>query len=218
MAGPPRDRDTKRETMTMTKTLCVILGCAALALTACTGKSADDDSADIQSCEGADCDDGGDESDGTGGESDGVCEDFLGCVEGCSDTACAESCAATHLGDGTLVSAQSLLDCVEAAGCPLDDEACILGACPDEAERFFDDCDSGGSDGAEECEVALDCAYACDPDEACALACGADLDSERKAAFEALVTCMADAGCGINEACMDASCEAEFRVWDELCT
>lgn len=79
--------------------------------------------------------------------------------------------------------------------------------------------DDSGEDGAEECEVALDCAYACDPDEACALACGETwLDSDRRAAFEALVTCMAEAGCGFNEACLDASCEAEFVVFDELCT
>ena len=76
-----------------------------------------------------------------------------------------------------------------------------------------------GEDGGEECEFALDCAYACDPDAACALECGESLLSgEREAAFEALVTCMADAGCGFNEACLDASCEAEFRVFDELCT
>lgn len=79
--------------------------------------------------------------------------------------------------------------------------------------------DEGGSDGAEECEVALDCAYGCGEDEACALACGESvLEGERAAAFEALVTCMAEAGCGFNEECLDASCEAEFRVFDELCT
>ncbi|HCH62755.1 MAG TPA: hypothetical protein DFR83_08125, partial [Deltaproteobacteria bacterium] len=73
--------------------------------------------------------------------------------------------------------------------------------------------------GTFECEVALDCAYACDPDEACVLACGEiGLDSDRQAAFEALVTCMAEAGCGLNEECLDASCEAEFRVFDEICT
>ncbi len=148
--------------MTMTKKMLLIFGCAALALTACNGKSADDDSADFQSCEGADCDDGddgGDGSDGSDGSDDG---------DG---------------GDG-------------------------------ESES-----DGDGSDGAEECEVALDCAYACDPDEACALECGESvLGGEREAAFEALVTCMADAGCGLNEACLDASCEAEFRVFDELCT
>ena len=141
--------------MTMAKTMRVFCGCAALLLAACNGKSAEDDSADLQSCEGADCDDGSDGSDG--GDGDG--------------------------GDG-------------------DGES-----------------DGDGSDGAEECEVALDCAYACDPDEACALACGeTGLDSDRQAAFEALVTCMAEAGCGLNEACLDASCEVEFRVFDALCT
>jgi hypothetical protein len=149
--------------MTMTKKMLLIFGCAALALTACNGKSADDDSADLQSCEGADCDDGGDESDGGDGSEGG----------GGSDG-----------GDGG------------------DGES-----------------DGDGSDGAEECEVALDCAYACDPDEACALECAETvLNSEREAAFEALVTCMVDAGCGINEECLDASCESEFRVFDELCT
>ena len=79
--------------------------------------------------------------------------------------------------------------------------------------------DEDGRDGAPECDFALDCAFACDPDEACALECGeAELSSDRKAAFEALVTCMADAGCGFNEACLDASCEAEFQVFDALCT
>lgn len=79
--------------------------------------------------------------------------------------------------------------------------------------------EDGGSDGAAECEVALDCALACDPDEACALECGeTGLDSERKAAFEALISCMAEAGCGFNDPCLDASCEAEFRVFDGLCT
>lgn len=203
----------------MTKTTCIPFACFTLllALTACSGESTEDDSAGVQSCEGVDCDDGGDESDGGDGESNGVCEQFLGCVEGCSDTECAGSCAATHLEDGTLASAQSLLACAEAAGCRPDDEACITEACPDETVRFFDDCDSGGSDGAMECEAAQDCAFACDPDEACALACVADLDSERKAAFEALVTCMVDAGCGINEACLDASCGAEFEAFDASC-
>ena len=79
--------------------------------------------------------------------------------------------------------------------------------------------DDDGTDGAVECEVALDCAYACDPDEACALECGGvGLDSARQAAFEVLVTCMVDAGCGITEECLDAECEAEFQAFDELCT
>ncbi len=121
----------------MTKTMLMVLGCAVLALTACSGKSTGDDSAGLQACEGADCDDVGDESDGGDGGSDVVCEDFFGCVEGCADTGCAGAFAATHLKDAFLASAQSLLACVEAAGCRLDDENCILGACPDEAERFF---------------------------------------------------------------------------------
>jgi hypothetical protein len=76
----------------------------------------------------------------------------------------------------------------------------------------------GGEDGGgEACEAALECAFGCGDDEACALACGAGLDGERKAAFEALVTCMVDAGCGINEACMDDACGAEFGAFDALC-
>jgi hypothetical protein len=141
--------------MRMTQVMFLIGGCAALALTACNGKSADDDSADLQSCEGVGCDDGGD---GEGAGDDG------GNSQGGEE-------------------------------------------------------EEDGSDGAVECEVALDCAYACDPDEACALECGeTGLDSERQAAFEALVSCMAEAGCGLNEECLDASCESEFRVFDELCT
>lgn len=73
----------------------------------------------------------------------------------------------------------------------------------------------GGEDGVE-CEVALDCAFGCS-DEACALECGATLDDERETAFDALVTCMAEAGCGFNEACLDAQCSAEFGAFDALC-
>jgi hypothetical protein len=79
--------------------------------------------------------------------------------------------------------------------------------------------DDDGTDGFVECETALDCAFDCDPNEACALECGErGLDSQTKAAFEALVMCMVEANCGLNEACLDASCEPEFRVFDNLCT
>lgn len=79
--------------------------------------------------------------------------------------------------------------------------------------------DDDGTDGLVECETALECAFDCDPSEACALQCGeSGLDSQTQAAFEGLVTCMAEAGCGFNEACIDASCEPEWRVFDNHCT
>ena len=52
-------------------------------------------------------------------------------LSGCSDTECAASCATAHLEGAPLATAQALLACMDAAGCRLDDEACIFGACPD---------------------------------------------------------------------------------------
>lgn len=73
-------------------------------------------------------------------DEDSVCDEFLGCFEECSDTGCASSCATVHLEGAPLATAQALLACMEAAGCGLDDEGCIFGACPDEAEAFFEAC------------------------------------------------------------------------------
>ena len=73
-------------------------------------------------------------------DEDSECDAFIGCFEGCSSYDCVASCASTHLEGGPLASAQALLACMETAGCGLDDEGCIFGACPAEAEAFFDAC------------------------------------------------------------------------------
>ena len=78
----------------------------------------------------------------------------------------------------------------------------------------------GGTDGGEgaACETALDCVYGCGNDETCAAQCVAThLEEERATALQGLVTCMAEAGCGFNEACLDAACGAEFAAFDALC-
>ncbi len=78
----------------------------------------------------------------------------------------------------------------------------------------------GGTDGGEgaACETALDCVYGCGNDETCAGQCVAThLEEERATALQGLVTCMAEAECGFNEACLDAACSAEFAAFDALC-
>ena len=35
--------------------------------------------------------------------------------------------------------------------------------------------------------------------------------------MQSLVTCMAEAGCGFNEACLDAACGHEYEGFDALC-
>lgn len=76
---------------------------------------------------------------------------------------------------------------------------------------------TGGGEGAA-CEAALDCVYGCGNDETCAPQCGAThLEGERATALQGLVTCMTEAGCGLNEACLDAACGAEFAAFDARC-
>ncbi len=92
----------------------------------------------------------------------------------------------------------------------------VLAACNDAGDSNDARDSDSGTDGPE-CEAALDdCAYGC-TDEACALECGATLDGERETTFDALVTCMAEAGCGFNDTCLDAECSAEFGAFDALC-
>ena len=92
-------------------------------------------------------------------------------------------------------------------------------------EEIRDWCDTlsygeeGGGDNEAACEDALECAYGCDSDEGCANACGAThLDGAPADAFDDLVTCMVEAGCGFNEACLDAACGDEFSAFDALCS
>ena len=73
-------------------------------------------------------------------------------------------------------------------------------------------------DGAS-CEAALEgCVFGCVSDADCAQRCAdTHLDGERAAALQSLVACMAVAGCGFNESCLDDACGAEFGVFDGLC-
>ncbi len=77
--------------------------------------------------------------------------------------------------------------------------------------------DTEGGEGAA-CETALDCIYGCGNNETCVDLCVAtNFEGDRLTALRDLVNCMAEAGCGFNEACLDASCGAEFATFDALC-
>ena len=79
----------------------------------------------------------------------------------------------------------------------------------------------GGADGGDgaACEAALEgCVFGCGDDGECATQCtSTHLEGERAAALQSLVTCMAEAGCGFNEACLDAACGHEYEGFDALC-
>lgn len=77
----------------------------------------------------------------------------------------------------------------------------------------------GRSDHDAACEDALECAFGCGRNEGCANQCGAShLDGAPAAAFQDLLTCMVSAGCGFNEACLDAACGDAFAAFDALCS
>ena len=107
---------------------------------------------------------------------------------------------------------------------PFDDSiyAAEVSADLQEIRDWCDNLPEGGDDGGGDglaCVDALDgCVFGCGTDNACAIECATKLGGEHGAALEELVNCMSSAGCGFNEACLDASCGAEFGAFDALCS
>ena len=83
---------------------------------------------------------GGGEGDEDGGGEFGACGSFFECYEECSDYGCGNDCAEALLEGAALGATQTLLACMEAAGCGLLEESCIEASCETEYLRFEEAC------------------------------------------------------------------------------
>ena len=152
----------------------------------------------------------GEEGESTGGAS---CAEVLECLGKCgedSEPGCEVACIASVEEGEAQDQLESLLGCLEAAGCEEGDDDCFQTNCGDEAFTCYG---GGGEPGGLSCSELLGCLEDC-PDEgseeegsSCEDECFSSASPEAQSLFFAFIECGASSECEDgDEACFNEKC------------